>query len=253
VSAAVTEDPSDAADTWTVRYALTAYALVVAIGFALTRIISSRDLRVGAGVLLIDAVMVGCIVALYRRRPFTAAALGLRAGDTPRSLWGMVLGLIGVIAVNAVWMQGVLGHSLSSLGFTLHESAATEVLTGFALAVCAPVVEEVFFRGVLYRALRNRLNIATAAILAGALFAAIHATTFPIDTLPPRFAFGIIACLLYEYSGSLYPGIALHSLIDGGGFASSIGHPNLLWPLLLVLFAALAVISKDRQRPLPQS
>lgn len=49
-------------------------------------------------------------------------------------------------------------------------SVATEVLTGFAVAVCAAVIEEIFFRGLLYRAFRNRSGIAPAALINGIMF-----------------------------------------------------------------------------------
>ncbi len=86
-----------------------------------------------------------------------------------------------------------------------------------AAAVSAPVVEEIFFRGLLYRSLRNRLGVARAALLAGALFGLVHITGYPLITLPIKAGFGVLACLLYERTGSLLPGIALHSFIDASG------------------------------------
>jgi len=47
-----------------------------------------------------------------------------------------------------------------------HQSTVVIVLTGFAAAVAAPVVEEIFFRGLLYRCLRNRFGIAPASEIA---------------------------------------------------------------------------------------
>jgi uncharacterized protein len=88
--------------------------------------------------------------------------------------------------------------------------------------VTAPVVEEIFFRGLLYRALRNRLSILPAALIAGFVFGAVHGVAYPLNTLPPRMVFGVIACLLYERTGSLFPAMALHGLIDGAAFEAEI-------------------------------
>lgn len=53
------------------------------------------------------------------------------------------------------------------------------------------------------------------------MFGAAHGLAYPVDTLPPRMVFGLITCLLYERTGSLYPSIALHGLIDGAAFAAA--------------------------------
>jgi hypothetical protein len=158
--------------------------------------------------------------------------------------------VVVIAIVNAIWIQGVLGHAQpNSLGVRLHEGTLEKILTGFALAVSAPVVEEIFFRGLLYRALRNRLSVASAAIIAGVLFGLIHGITFPLNTLPPRMAFGIIACLLYEATGSLYPSIALHSLIDGSGFEVAItGHNRVVFPAFILVGALLLIYAAIRHR-----
>jgi len=87
------------------------------------------------------------------------------------------------------------------------------------------VVEEIFFRGLLYRCLRNRLAVLPAALIAGCLFGLVHITGYPLVTLPVKAALGLNACLLYEQTGSILPGIALHSLVDGTAFEAALtGH-----------------------------
>jgi hypothetical protein len=58
--------------------------------------------------------------------------------------------------------------------------------------------------------------------------------------------FGVIACLLYERTGSLYPSMALHGLIDGGAFEAAIsGHTGIVYAaygalgLLLLAYAGI--------------
>jgi membrane protease YdiL (CAAX protease family) len=215
---------------WTIRYAAGAYAVNLVVGFSLAVGLTGSELRLGVGVLAIDAVMLASLAPLYKTRAFSARELGLRS-TAPAPAVGLVTGAIVVIGlVNTLWIHGVLGLPVgNSLGIRLHESGATAVLTGFALAVSAPVVEEIFFRGLLYRALRNRLNVAYAAVIAGVLFGLVHASTYPLDTLPPKVVFGVLACLLYEYTGSLYPSIALHMLIDATGFEVAVtGHGTIV-------------------------
>jgi uncharacterized protein len=58
------------------------------------------------------------------------------------------------------------------------------VLAGFAAAVSAPVVEEIFFRGVLYRSFRNSFAVIPASVIAGVIFGLAHASVYPFDMLP---------------------------------------------------------------------
>ncbi len=75
-------------------------------------------------------------------------------------------------------------------------------------AACA---EELCFRGLLFGGLRERLPRFVAALIAGAVFGLLHAST-GISAVPPLIAFGFILCLLYEKTGSIVPGILLHML-----------------------------------------
>jgi membrane protease YdiL (CAAX protease family) len=237
------------ASRWTVRYALSAYVATLAVGVVLVIALSHRDLRLGLGVLIVDAAMLASLIPLYRSGVLSAADLGLRPTSPARSVGLVAVATIAVAAVNAGWIQ-LLGQSQSNaFASAIHESTAAKVLSGFAVAFCAPVVEEIFFRGLLYRALRNRTGVARAALTAGVLFGLVHATTFPLNTLPPRMAFGIIVCLLYEYTGSLYPAIALHCLVDASAFETSItGHNRVVFPAFILLGGILLLYAVMRRR-----
>jgi uncharacterized protein len=75
----------------------------------------------------------------------------------------------------------------------------------------AAIAEEICFRGLLFGGLRERLPRIPAALLAGAIFGALHAFT-GISAVPPLIALGFVFCLLYEKTGSILPGMLLHML-----------------------------------------
>jgi membrane protease YdiL (CAAX protease family) len=79
------------------------------------------------------------------------------------------------------------------------------------IVFAASISEEICFRGMLFAGLREKLPRWAAALLAGALFGALHALT-GITAVPPLIAFGFVLCLLYEKTGSIVPGIVLHML-----------------------------------------
>lgn len=78
-------------------------------------------------------------------------------------------------------------------------------------ALITGVEEEMAFRGLLYRALRQRLSVEKAVLLSALLFTVAHLNLL---SNPVRlvfiFLFGIIAALLLERTRSLTPCIAFH-------------------------------------------
>lgn len=76
-------------------------------------------------------------------------------------------------------------------------------------AVIAPIVEELVFRGLLYRAIRSRWGIAWASIVTALLFSVVHFTPLLIGVF---FVFGLILAAVVEHYKSLYPPIVLHAL-----------------------------------------
>ena len=96
-------------------------------------------------------------------------------------------------------------------------------LVGAALLVItfAPFAEEFFFRGFFYRSLRTRLPIVAAALIDGVLFGAIHLGSTPPEILPVLMILGVIFCLVYERTGTLFAPIALHALNNTLAFGVS--------------------------------
>jgi membrane protease YdiL (CAAX protease family) len=85
----------------------------------------------------------------------------------------------------------------------------------------APVVEEIFFRGFFYGALRSRYSPVVAALMNGLLFGSIHfnGSAESLLILPPLALLGFIFCLVYEKTGSLYPVIGMHAFNNSLAYA----------------------------------
>jgi membrane protease YdiL (CAAX protease family) len=127
-------------------------------------------------------------------------------------------------------------------------------LIGGAVAVVAiaPVCEEIFFRGLLYRVLRLRMPVLAAAVIDGVIFGAVHGS---LVILPVLAVLGVIFCLVYERTGSLFPTIAMHSVNNVLAFGSTAKHgwPPALAVGALVLLACLIVprLLPPSPRPIP--
>lgn len=81
------------------------------------------------------------------------------------------------------------------------------VLLIFSVVIMAPLVEELFFRGLLLRSLQRRLGPAPAIIISAVLFGLAHRQLLP---LPGLILFGVVAAGLVIWTGRLGPAWALH-------------------------------------------
>lgn len=83
-----------------------------------------------------------------------------------------------------------------------------------AIIIGAPIIEELFFRGLLLRALARRLNDPAAMVVCSALFAATHMQP---AQFPGLFLVGLGFALLTRDSGRLGPAIVAHMAFNATG------------------------------------
>lgn len=79
----------------------------------------------------------------------------------------------------------------------------------FLVGVVVPVGEEIFFRGLVLGALRRSLNRHAAVVVSALFFAAAHLQAVE---LLPILILGLVLGYLYEFSGSIVPGMIAHGL-----------------------------------------
>jgi hypothetical protein len=213
------------------------WTILLAIGIALW--LANVSVGVGLGASLTEAVFLSTLIPLWRRGRLHARDLGLRTVPGARAAALAILGLLVYGWVNVLWQRALRPAPVSGnfVGVS-HESTLAIVLAGFVACVGAPVAEEIFFRGFLYRSLRNRMTVLPACLIASMLFGLLH-TQYSLSEREVIVAFGVITCLLYERTGSLLPGMAIHSFVDGSGFERSLtGSPT----LVVGVYTLLAVV-----------
>lgn len=148
-------------------------------------------------------------------------ARGLRNDElglvTPRS-WSRALGfafgvLIVLLAVE-IALEAVL-HATREQGLEpSHWDSSRAVpfaLNAVVVAVVAPIVEELTFRGVGFTLLARFGSMAAVAGTAAA-FAADHGL---VEGFPALFVFGVAVALVRLRTGSIYPGMLLHACFNG--------------------------------------
>jgi membrane protease YdiL (CAAX protease family) len=199
---------------------------------------------VGAGALVVADLVILSVVVLFARRGaerLTRATLGVRRTRLWPAVGWMLAIYFGVVATQALWL--IVMAATGAVGGGGHD-ATTHLATPVALlvllgaAVTAPIVEEISFRGYLFPALTRWRGPWLAAVITALLFGAAHALVYPPLLLPLMVAFGFGACLLFWFTGSLLPGIALHALNNALVVSIAIG---LGWLTPLAMVACVAV------------
>lgn len=180
------------------------------------------DMIAANSIAMLGAVVVALHVVRSRgQAPIEAFGLQLRglAGPMLRSLavFFAFLPVFVAARVGAQWLleQIVAGKIDTSQEIVVRLVTTTSVATVVQIVVAAvfvaPVAEELFFRGLLYGAVRQRLSAKTAIAAVAMLFGLIHA---PLAVALPMCIFGGLLCYVYEKTARLSVPIVLHMVFN---------------------------------------
>lgn len=198
-----------------------------------------------------DAILVGTALFFASRtlRP-RAWHFGLAGAPFERALsWAgrailaYVAFLVLARAYQAIFDPAGQQRIVEALG--ADRGLAWVVAGGILVVVLAPVAEELFFRGFFYGSLRGHLGAVGAAVASSAVFALVHFTSAQtLSLLPLLGVLGLLFCFLYERTGSLYPGIALHAINNAVAYAG-VGYTRGLdgGPAVGVAFGLLMIVA----------
>lgn len=135
----------------------------------------------------------------------------------------------------------------------LGQKIGWDVALVLGIAATAPLGEELLFRGLIYRSLRDGLAqwlpFKASAVLglavSSALFAVVHVGEGQVTQWPALFVVGALLALAYEWTGSLLAAILIHSLNNAWAVAVTLMMPGISvsssWLYALVAASPLLV------------
>ena len=160
-------------------------------------------------------LIVGIVWLIARRRGAAPHDLGLARFKVVRSL-AMVLVLLAILLITRehyISIARMLGFTPPSVDQQLirlfGEGPWGLVLATAVTVVVAPVVEETFFRGLVYAVLRERMRASYAICLSSLIFAIYH---FSLWLVVPILLLGIALAWLTEWQRSIWPAVICHAL-----------------------------------------
>jgi membrane protease YdiL (CAAX protease family) len=137
--------------------------------------------------------------------------IGVTAGYT------LLAALPVIIVFNLGWTQVIrwlgLPEDQQDLIAIFANTKSPLVIAGMLTVACvlAPLCEELLFRAGLYRFCRQRLGRASALLISGLLFGAVHANW---ASLVPLAVLGVVLALVYEATGDIRVPIVTHALFN---------------------------------------
>ncbi|MDD5020094.1 MAG: type II CAAX endopeptidase family protein [Candidatus Omnitrophica bacterium] len=158
------------------------------------------------------------LLAYFVNREHLLRDISLGVKTYLRFILVFLSGIILVVLAAKVWDIVFGGHALESVNLFF---AATEIenvtaqkrqvgLSGFLIVfLLGPFLEEIFFRGCLYRALRRRMNMLYAIVLSSFIFALMHGYFFLFFYV---FLVGLVLAYLYEKTEALVAPLSFHML-----------------------------------------
>jgi membrane protease YdiL (CAAX protease family) len=213
---------------WIVTNVVIGQALVGGLLVAIFGLSITSGAANGAAIgltVVVDLVwLAGMLFWLVRWHPGWPAALGFpAAGRRLREAligYGLGLALYPAVAIVAGVVLVPLFQAFSDRSVSAPDQLETGLSVGakivaasLAIAV-APVAEELFFRGLLFRSIRDRAGFWPGAVLSSVLFGLSHYVAAPwqdavlLQTIMVFTGLGL--CAIYERRGNLVANIAAH-------------------------------------------
>jgi membrane protease YdiL (CAAX protease family) len=211
----------DAAIGWVVS--LVVGQVVGAIVLALSGAGEVDDLSMGVMVLANTGLWAGFVgwswLVTQRKGNGLVRDLGLRIElrDVPIGVvWGLLsqVVIIPLLYIPLFLFTDITTEDLSEPARDLTDRATGPfgvVMLVLFVGICAPICEEIFYRGLVLRSLERRLGMWPGVLLTGVIFGASHFEPLQFVALA---VFGAVLSLLVIRSGRLGPAIVAHMVFN---------------------------------------
>lgn len=176
------------------------------------------NLRMMLNTFVIDIAVVAVVIyfVMFRHKE-RIQSLGLNLSSFFRNIlsgitaYVFILPLLLVILILSIMVLNLLGYNPppQPVFEVFMEEKRSNMLLFLAafVSVFGPIVEEIFFRGFMYSAVKKRLGILSAVFLSTLIFSFLHTN---IVGFLPIMVLGALLAYLYEVTGSLVPSITVH-------------------------------------------
>lgn len=175
------------------------------------------------------------LVRKFERQHFSWTLLGLSKKDRSKYVFqGTILAVaLSLSTIGIGYFTGALDYFGNGLDLFGPSQTSLTILLGAVLALASGFGEEIVFRGYLQSRIAQRYNPAAAVGIVAVLFALSHPVgngSYPLLYFATAVVVGSLFGMLFVRTGSLWMGIALHTV----------------WNYLQIAVAAVRNLADDR-------
>ncbi len=150
----------------------------------------------------------------FFRKPKTSSAFTFR--------WCIIS--LGVVYIVSILFEMIfsflqdLGMNVNDLTYALPTEPLDLALYGFFTVICAPLFEEILFRGIILTHLQ-KYGCIFASVISGVLFGLVHQNHSQMFFAT---AIGIIFAIMDIRAGSIFPSLIAHVVVNGYSFLNTL-------------------------------
>lgn len=158
-------------------------------------------------------LLIGAYLFLHYKSHRINISLKIIWGNLVVPLHYTLLAISLGIALSLIWSAGGLGRSHNFDPKYSHQILFYSQL--FIVGLLTPFIEELFFRGILYRVLRKRVNLIVAILISSSVFAVYHIHFwFNLLDFICIHIIGLVTVLLFEHTKSLSAPFLFHAIVN---------------------------------------
>ena len=174
-----------------------------------------------AGILpthVLTFVLVWAVVSYAGRRPFWK---NIEFNWPPNSSHAMTTLLSVVMAIVlfslAFLITMAYGERKTDLDLMIESSIYTRFATAFVAVVTAPLIEELIYRGLIYKALEKAAGVAIAIVVVSLLFAGVHVFQYRnnLAVIAVITLLSITLTVTRAVTGKVLPAFIIHLVFNG--------------------------------------
>jgi membrane protease YdiL (CAAX protease family) len=176
--------------------------------------------------LVIAELLLLLLLWLFLRKPGRVSAIQLDKWSdlSPLRTLGLAVALIAFgLGFNFVYGEYIfpdieIQEATRKFFAAIPQTLPNQILLFFTVALIAPLLEELLFRGLLQKSLSAKMPIWAAIAISAAVFGAMHMDLY---AMPPLIMMGAIFGVIYHLTGSLRVTILLHMVNNAAALTLS--------------------------------
>jgi len=203
---------------------------------------------------IISILAPGLFLTIYLRKDIRKVYMFYSVKKMKYFFIGILLWIAAVIVsgIYSYYAMRILPSEelIESFDYIFSETTFTQQVV--IMAVIPAVVEEMFFRGIMFNSLKKKTGVKVAAVVSSLLFASMH---FSLIKIFPTFLLGVVFTYVVYKTGSILPAVVLHFINNFMSVAvqhlmpnaelDNLGYTALNYKIIL-LFTVIYVLYNSR-------